>query len=228
LGTATVDLQFTGAQTPALRHRAVQGHGTAAVEDKGQGRMQLVLQRTGWQRPVFRLTLGTLPGAVVATLRPGGAVNNLRVCTAAPPAIIAPGADAGELAAGAEGDRYFSAGWHDSERAGGTRFRWAQRTATVLLPIRQPATIEFTIRLSPASPEGAVGHATMNDGPVGVCTVPAGAWTTCRFTAAAALVRQGINHFTLASTTTVAPWADPGEQRELAFSTRGATLRILR
>jgi hypothetical protein len=228
LGTWTIDLQFPASDAPVIRHRVVRGHGSAHVERVWHGRARLVLGRTGWQRPVYRLTAGSAPGPVLATLAPGGASVSLLVCALSPPPILRPGVDSGDILPGGESDDNFGAGWHVAERSGGTRFRWAARTATLLLPMREAAALEVTLRLTAASRDGAILQAAMNDQQAGSCALAPGAWTTCRFKVPAAGVRVGVNQLVLTSTTSVTPGGDARERRELAFSTQGGTLRILR
>jgi hypothetical protein len=228
MGRSTVDLLFSESAAAAVRQRVTRGHGTVDVEQLGPGRTRLVLARTGWQRPVFRLTAGSGRGAVLATLASAGAVDRLRVCALSPPAIVKAGSVSGDISTGAEADDYFGAGWHEAERTGGMRFRWAERKATLLLPMSDAVRIEAAVRLSPASATGATVQASMNEWQAGSCELAPNAWTTCRFTVPADRVRAGVNRLTLTSTTSVAPDGGVGERRELAFSTQGGTLRILR
>jgi hypothetical protein len=228
LGTWTIDLQFPMSDAPIIRHRVVRGHGTAHIERLRHGRVRLVLGRSGWQRPIYRLTAGYAPGPALATLAPGGAADALLVCALSPPPIIRPGADWGDIVPGGESDDHFGAGWHGAERSGSTRFRWAARTATLLLPMGEAAALEVTLRLAAASGDGAILQAAMNDQQAGSCALAPGAWTTCRFKVPVAGVRVGVNQLVLTSTTSVTPGGDARERRELAFSTQGGTLRILR
>jgi hypothetical protein len=94
--------------------------------------------------------------------------------------------------------------------------------------MREAAALEVTLRLTAASRDGAILQAAMNDQQAGSCALAPGAWTTCRFKVPAAGVRVGVNQLVLTSTTSVTPGGDARERRELAFSTQGGTLRILR
>jgi hypothetical protein len=226
LGASTVDVQFAPSMAPAVRHRVVQGHGRAGMARDARGLTRLVLTRTGWERPVFHLAVGTTQGPVLATLEGGGAVDRLRVCAASPARLRFAGGMVSPIPLDA--DANFGAGWHEAERSGSTRFRWADRVATLLLPIDEAAGVTVTLRLQPASPDGTTVHAAFNDRGAGVCTLTPGRWTDCDFTAPREAVRAGVNRLRLTSTTAVTPVPGGREGRTLAYSTGGASVRLQR
>jgi hypothetical protein len=89
-----------------------------------------------------------------------------------------------------------------------------------------PSAVRITLRVSPASHKGTTLRIEWNGKPITTCAVPAGAWTDCRVTIAAADVVTGVDQVRVLADSTLEPEARHGETRELAFAMQGAWVRF--
>lgn len=218
-GSATIRLSTTG--SAVLQPRVVDGDGTARKEPVEPGVSRLTLTGHHDGRAVFALdAIGSVTTAI-ARVEPGSTAGVL-ACESAMPPIPATGA----LESGGNGERWFGDGWHATERAGDRRFRWAARAATLWLPVPERSPVRVTLRVSPASHKGTTLRIEWNGTLISTCAVPAGAWTDCRATIAAADVVPGVNEVKLRADSTLEPEARHGDTRELAFAMQGAWIRI--
>ena len=124
-------------------------------------------------------------GVPAATLEPSD-ITAVRVCRASIPSLPATGA----LEVDAEHDDWFGAGWHLGERGGTQRFRWSQRTSTLVWRMEKPAPVRMLLRLRAANTNGATIQASINGAALPSCALPAGAWTDCKFDIAGNLDRD--------------------------------------
>ncbi|HEX6164226.1 MAG TPA: DUF2723 domain-containing protein [Vicinamibacterales bacterium] len=216
-GTATVAIE-SGAPPATWRHFVSSGRGDASIEAE---RSRLVFTAVPGTRSVFRFSMPPSATAATAVLEPGD-ITAVRVCGASIPPLPATGA----LEVTALNDGWFGAGWHFAERGGTQRFRWSQRSSTLLWRMDQPSQVRMLLRLRAANANGATIQASINGTALPACSLPAGAWIDCRFEWPANASRAGINQLTLTADT-VSPTADrPGDPRELAFVMQASRARI--
>jgi hypothetical protein len=217
-GTGPAAIVLQASEPPATwRHGLSNGRGNASIDTQGS---RLILDATGGTRAVFHLSTpaGT---TATATLEPGD-VTAVRVCQAPIPALPA----TGSLEVSSENDRWFGAGWHLGERGGTQRFRWSQRASTLMWRMEQPAPVRLLLHLRPAHANGATVQAAINGTSVASCTIPAGAWTDCRFELPEAVLRSGVNQLTLSADTRSSSTDRPGDSRELAFAMQASRVRV--
>ena len=206
-------------QPPAVwRHRVANGRGEAAI-DATQSRV--ILEAVPGTRSVFRLSLPPSTTPPAATLEPSD-VTAVRVCRASIPPLPPNGA----LEVGAEHDGRFGAGWHLGERGGTQRFRWSQRSSTLVWRMDKPAPLRMVLRLRAASGAGATIQAAVNGTTLPSCALPAGTWTDCRLELPATAIRSGINELSLTADTMSPPADRPGDPRELAFVMQASRVRV--
>jgi hypothetical protein len=216
-GTATIALATD--QPPAVwRHRVASGRGEASIDTRAS---RLVFEAVPGTRSIFRLSMPPSSTTPTATLEPSD-INAVRVCRASIPSLP----PTGGLEVGAEHDDWFGAGWHLGERGGTQRFRWSERSSSLLWRMEQPSNVRMILHLRAANAGGATIRASINGSALSSCTVPAGAWTDCRFALSATSMRSGINELSLNSDT-MSPSADrPGDARELAFEMQVSRVRV--
>jgi len=184
----------------------------------------VVFERASVSRPVFEVVLPDAATGVTATLEPGGVLDDIRVCAASPPPILRQDTAAGTIDVGHDGNGNFGAGWHDAERAGSQAFRWSERVSTFVIPLDAPASLDLRWLFRAASPEGANITASVGSQPAGSCDLPPGRWTECRLRISSELTTRGVNRLILTSTTSVEP-SRTGDPRQLAFESKGGTVR---
>ena len=206
-------------QPPAVwRHRVANGRGEAAIDAK---QSRVILEAVPGTRSVFRLSLPPSTTPPAATLEPSD-ITAVRVCRASIPPLPPSGA----LEVGAEHDGRFAAGWHLGERGGTQRFRWSQRSSTLVWRMDKPAPLRMVLRLRAASGAGATIQAAVNGTTLPSCALPAGTWTDCRLEMPETAIRSGINELSLTAVT-MSPSADrPGDPRELAFVMQASRVRV--
>jgi hypothetical protein len=218
-GTATVRLTVTG--SAVLQARVVDGDGGARLQPIEPGASTLALTSRHDGRAVFALdAIGSVDGAI-AQVEPGSTAGVL-ACESRMPLLPATGA----LESGGNGERWYGEGWHATERDGDQRFRWAARAATLWLPVPAPSAVRVTLRVSAANRNGTTLRFEWNGRPVATCAVPAGTWTDCQATIAAADVVPGINAARILADSILEPEARHAETRELAFKIQGAWIRF--
>ena len=156
-----------------------------------------------------------------ATLEPGN-INAVRVCRASIPSLPASGA----LEVDAGHDDWFGPGWHLGERGGTQRFRWSQRSSSLLWRMEKPANVRMILRMRAANTNGATIQASINGAALPSCALQSGAWTDCKFALPETSMRSGINELSLHADT-MSPSADrPGDARELAFVMQASRVRL--
>jgi len=216
-GPATIAL--AGGQSPAMwRHRVASGRGEASIDAE---RSRLILEAVPGTRSVFRLSMPPPATQPAATLEPGD-ISAVRVCRASIPSLPSSGA----LEVGAEHDDWFGAGWHLGERSGPGRFRWSERSSSLLWRMAKPESVRMILRLRAANANGATIQASINGAALSSCALPAGAWTDCKLALPAASLRPGINELSLAADTISPPADRPEDARELAFEIQASRVRV--
>jgi len=214
-GKGVITLDASG-DTSGWRHRLSAGRGDASIDGN-----QLVIEPAPATRSVFRFSMSPAPARVIATLQPSD-ITAVRVCQAEVPSLTATGA----IEVTADRDGFFGAGWHLAERNGVQRFRWSQRSSTLQWRMEQAAPMRLSLRIRPASSNGATLQATINGAVLSSCTLDAGAWTDCALSIPESAVRAGINQLTLTADTE-SPAADrPGDPRELSFVMQASRVRV--
>ncbi len=205
-GTGRINIE-TAAGPNQWRHRLSAGRGDASIEGT-----QLVMAPARPTRAVFRFSMPPAPERAIATLAAGD-ITAVRVCESE----IQPLPSNGALEITADRDSWFGAGWHMAERGGTQRFRWSERESTMLWRMDRQAPLRLLLRMRAANANGATIQAVINGTAVGSCTLPAGAWTDCRFDIGSPSVHVGINKLLLTSDS-ISPAAErPGDPRELSF-----------
>jgi hypothetical protein len=216
-GKATIALATD--QPPALwRHRVASGRGEASIDAQGS---RLVLEAVPGTRSIFRLSMPPSAATPAATLEPSD-INAVRVCRAA----IGSLPPTGGLEVGADHDDWFGAGWHLGERSGAQRFRWSERSSSLLWRMEKPSNVRMILHLRAANAGGATIQASINGVALPSCALPAGAWTDCTFRLPETSTKSGINELSL-NADTMSPSADrPGDARELAFEMQASRVRV--
>lgn len=216
-GTATVAID---AAHPASswRHFVSNGRGEASIE---ADRSRLIFTAVPGTRSVFKFSMPPSTSATTAMLEPSD-VTAVRVCAATIPPLPKTGA----LEVTPQHDAWFGAGWHTAERGGTQRFRWSQRSSSLLWRMDQPSQMRMVLRLRAASAKGATIQASINGTPLAACALAGGAWTDCIFEWPVSASRAGINRLSL-NADSVSPSADrPGDPRELAFVMQASRVRV--
>jgi hypothetical protein len=226
-GRAVVHLEFLEPQLRALRARLLQqGRAGVSVQTTSRTATRVIFERASVSRPVFEVVLPGAVAGVAATLEPGGILDDIRVCAALPPPVLRQDTASGPIDVGPEGNGNFGAGWHDAERAGAQAFRWSERVSTFVIPLDAPASLDLRWLFRAASPDGANITASVGTQGASSCVLPPGRWTECRLRIASELTTRGVNRVVLTSTTAVEPDASrTGDPRQLAFESRGGTVR---
>lgn len=206
-----------GGPVEGWRHDMWSGRGKAAIDAE---RSRLVLDSAAGTRAAFSFSLPRPPSAVGATLEPGGAAA-VRVCQAP----ISEWPVTGTLDVSNAADPRFGEGWHSAEHAGLQRYRWSARRSTLRWHMARPSDVRFLLRVRAAQAGGATLRASINGSEVATCMLPAGEWTDCRLTTAAAITRVGLNELVLTSDT-VAPADRASDPRELAFVMQAGRVRV--
>jgi hypothetical protein len=216
-GKATIALATD--QPPALwRHRVASGRGQASIDAQGS---RLILEAVPGTRSIFRLSLPPAAVMPAATLEPSD-INAVRVCRASIPSLPSTGG----LEVGAEHDDWFGAGWHLGERGGTQRFRWSERSSSLMWRMETPSNVRMILHLRAANAGGATIQASINGAALPTCALPAGAWTDCTFALPETSMRSGINELSL-NADTMSPSTDhPGDARELAFEMQASRVRV--
>ena len=216
-GTAIVTIESSEPAT-TWRHFVSSGRGEASIDIN---RSRLIFTAVPGTRSVFRLSMPSANTAPFATLDPSD-ITAVTVCGASIDPLPATGA----LEVTAERDSWFGAGWHLAERGGMQRFRWSQRSSTMLWRMEKQAPVRMLLRLRAANASGATIGASINGTALPACTLAAGTWTDCKFEWPESASRAGINRLTLTADT-VSPSADrPGDPRELAFVMQASRARV--
>jgi len=200
------------------RHRVANGRGEASIDAE---RSRVTLAPVAGTRSVFRLSMPPSARAATATLDSNG-ITAVRLCRASVPSLPPTGA----FEVGPDQDGWFGAGWHLGERGGTQRFRWSQRSSSLVWRMEKADRVRMTLRLRAANAKGATLQAAINGAVLSSCALPAGAWTDCRFDVPETSIRSGINELSLTSDT-MSPSADrPGDARELAFVMQASRVRV--
>ena len=216
-GTAIVTIESSEPAT-TWRHFVSSGRGEASV-DISQSRVSFTA--VPGTRSVFRLSMPSATTAPFATLDPSD-ITAVTVCSASIDPLPATGA----LEVTAEHDSWFGAGWHLAERGGTGRFRWSQRSSTMVWRNQKPTPTRMLLRLRAANAKGATIQASINGTALPACALAAGTWTDCKFEWPESASRAGINRLTL-NADTVSPSADrPGDPRELALVMQASRVRV--
>lgn len=216
-GPATITLD-TGQPPASWRHRVAGGRGEASIDAEHS---RLALKAVAGTRSIFRLSLPAPAATQTATLEPGDA-NAVRVCRASIPSLP----PTGELDVGADHDDWFGPGWHLGERGGTQRFRWSQRSSSLVWRMEKPASVRIILRLRAAHASGASLQASINGAPLPSCALAPAAWTDCRLLLPESAMRTGINELSLTADT-MSPSTDrPGDARELAFAMQPSRVRV--
>jgi hypothetical protein len=205
-------------QPPASwRHRVANGRGDATIDAEHS---RVVFEVVPGTRSVFRLSMPPSTKPPSATLESNG-ITAVRVCRASVPSLPPTGA----VEVGPDQDGWFGAGWHLGERGGTQRFRWSQRSSTLVWRMEKAKT-RMTLRMRAANAKGATIQAAINGLALPSCALPAGTWTDCRFDLPETSIRSGINELSL-NADTISPSADrPGDARELAFEMQASRVRV--
>ena len=183
-GKATIALA-TGQSPATWRHRVAGGRGEASIDAQGS---RVILEPVPGTRSIFRLSMPPSSTMPAATLEPGD-ISAVRVCRASIPSLPPSGA----LEVGAEHDDWFGAGWHLGERGGMQRFRWSERSSSLLWRMEKPSTVRMILHLRAANAGGATIQASSNGAALASCALPAGRWTDCTLTLPETSTRSGIN-----------------------------------
>jgi hypothetical protein len=216
-GPAAIALDTTEPAT-TWRHRVSSGRGEAAIDIE---RSRVILNAVPGTRSVFRLSVAPAAQPASATLEPGE-ITAVRVCRAPIPALPATGA----LEVDAAHDAWFGAGWHLGERGGTQRFRWSQRSSSIVWRMETAQPVRMTLRLRAANADGATIQAAINGTAIASCALPLGTWTDCRFDLPEASIRAGVNQLTL-NADTISPSSDrPSDARELAFAMQASRVHV--
>jgi hypothetical protein len=218
-GAATIVID-TSQPASTWRHRVANGRGEASIDT---ARSRVIFTAVPGTRSVFRLSMPP-PSATstTATLDPNDMMAAVRVCRASVPSLPPTGA----LEVGPDQDGWFGAGWHLGERGGTQRFRWSQRSSTLVWRTEKATRTRMILRLRAANAKGATIQAAINGLALPSCALPAGTWTDCRFDLPETSIRSGINELSL-NADTISPSADrPGDARELAFEMQASRVRV--
>ena len=215
-GAATVAIE-SSEPAASWRHFVSSGRGEASIDAE---RSRLIFTAVPGTRSVFRFSMPPAQTAT-ATLEPGD-ITAVRVCAATIPPLPASGA----LEVTSPHDGWFGAGWHFAERGGTQRFRWSQRSSTLLWRMEKPSRARMLLRLRAANANGATIEAAVNGVPLTACSLAGGAWTDCKLEWPESASRAGINRLTLTADTVSPPADRPGDPRELAFVMQASRVRV--
>ncbi|MEO5895424.1 MAG: DUF2723 domain-containing protein [Vicinamibacterales bacterium] len=192
MGTAVVEISLP-TETRATASLLL-GEGVTTVDRRvepyGHTVFAWTVNRTGERRPLFRLALDAPVPAARARLRPGGAVQSVKMCAHQPSRrLFASDGNDGRLRADFESEALFGSGWAGAERTPTGVVRRGTSAATLLLPLDNGGSHLLVMDLE--APGTFTLPVTVNGSKVGSCEVSG--VSRCELRLPAHVVRPGVN-----------------------------------